>query len=149
VVALPIEIGNLKILDFQVVNEPWNEYKLADGTNLRVKVIMSNILKENGDKFSLSHIPVFSVLPNPKYVGSPSAPLKQGETLAMFIEDEDMKFTQLTDFWNEYLIPSEKIRLSVKGVLISASRTNRHDEKGFPIYITNVQLVAKHKKDTK
>jgi hypothetical protein len=149
VVALAIQIGNLKILDFKVVSEPWNEYKLADGTTLRVKVVVSSVLKENGEKFALSHTPLFSVLPNPKYAGAPSPPMKQGEKLEVFLEDEDLKFNQVTDLWNEYLIPSEKIRLLVKGILVLASRTSLHDEKGFPIYVTNVQLVVKHKKDTK
>jgi hypothetical protein len=145
---MTLKTRKMNSLKFEVMNEPWNEYKLEDGTVLRVKVVVAGVFKEAGEKFSIAHMNVFGVVPEDKYLGIPSPPLKQDEKLEKFIEAEDLKFTQLTDQWNEYDLPSEHIRLSIKGVLVSVSRTTRHDEKGIPVYETNVQLVVKHKKET-
>lgn len=139
----------LNFLEFKVINEPWNEYKLEDQTTLRVKIVLTGVLGEGDGKFSLSHAPIFSVVPNEIYVGIPSPPLKPDEKLEDSIEAEDLKFSQITDYWNEYDVPSEGIILSIKGILVSAARTKRHDERGLPIYITNVQLIVKHKKEAK
>jgi hypothetical protein len=49
--------------------------------------------------------------------------------------------------WNEYELPSEKTLLSIIGILVSAARTSKHDERGIPIYTTNVQLIMKSKKE--
>lgn len=145
---MTLKTRKIDSLKFEVVNEPWNEYELEDGTVLRVKVVVAGVFKEDGEKFSIAHMSVFGVVPEAKYLGAPSPPLKQDEKLQKFIEAEDLKFTQLTDQWNEYDLPSEHIRLSIKGVLVSVSRTSKHDEKGIPVYETNVQLVVKHKKET-
>ncbi|MGQ9641924.1 MAG: hypothetical protein ACUVUF_07370 [Candidatus Bathycorpusculaceae bacterium] len=133
-------------LDFKVLNEPWNEYKLEDGSILKVKVVVIGVIKESENAFSLQTTNAIGVIPNPKYLGLPSPPLKSGENLSSYIEEDDIKILDHTDYWNEYEIPSENIKLSVKGVLVSVARTNRCDEKGIPIYIANVQTLIKHKK---
>ncbi|MGA2308895.1 MAG: hypothetical protein ABSG57_05020 [Candidatus Bathyarchaeia archaeon] len=144
---MTLQTGRINFLEFKVAKEPWNEYKLEDGTVLRVKVVLAAVIKEADEKFTFSHSPVFSVRPNEKYMGIPSLPLKSDEKPENFIEADDLKFTQLTDHWNEYELPSEKILLSIKGILVSAARTSKHDERGIPIYTTNVQLIVKHKKE--
>lgn len=75
-----------------------------------------------------------------------SVPLKPEEKLEDYIEAEDLKILNHTDYWNKYHIPSESAKLSIKGVVVIVSRTSRHDEKGIPIYTANVQLLVKTKK---
>lgn len=142
-------IGKLEFLQFKIINEPWNEYKLEDGSTLRVKVVLTGIIKENEGEFSLQTTPVFSVIPNPKYVGSPTPPLKPGEKLESYIEAEDLQILEKTELWNEYELPTENMKLSFKGEVVTVSRTSIRDVKGIPIYTINVQLLIKHKKKVK
>jgi hypothetical protein len=142
-------IEKLKFLPFKIINEPWNEYKLEDGSTLRVKVVLAGLIKENGNEFSLQTTSVFGVIPNPKYIGVPSPPLRPGEKLESYIEAEDLKILEKTDLWNEYELSTENMKLSIKGEVVSVSRTSRHDQRGIPVYTANVQLLVKHKKKTK
>jgi len=142
-------IEKLKFIQFKIINEPWNEYKLEDGSTLRVKVVLTGIIKENENEFSLQTTPVFGVIPNPKYISISSPPLKPEEKLESYIEAEDLKPLEKTDLWNEYELPTENMILSIKGEVVSVSRTSRHDQRGIPIYMVNVQLLVKHKKKTK
>ena len=139
------QTGELKFVEFKVLKEPWNEYKLEDGSTLRVKVVLIGVLKED-DTFSLQTNNVLGIIPNPKYLSLPSPPLKTDEKLETYIEAEDLKILNHTDHWNEYDLPSESAKLSIKGVVVTVSRTSRHDEKGTPVYSTNVQLLLKPKK---
>lgn len=136
-------------LQFETIDEPWNTYNLEDGSILRIRIILSGLLKEDGDVFYLRTTNVFNVVPNVKYVGVPSPPLKSNEKLDNYIEADDLKILEKTDKWNEYNVPSENITLSVRGELVSVSRTSRHDDRGIPIYSTNVQLLVKPKKKKK
>jgi len=130
-------------LDFKVLNEPWNLYELEDHSILKVKVVLINVIKENG-VFSLQTRNVIGVIPNPSLIGSPSSPLKPGETLDSYIEKEDLKIVdEKAVDWNEYEIPSENMRLSIKGIPVIISRTSRRDEKGIPLYLANIQILIK------
>lgn len=136
----------LNFVKFKVLNEPWNTYKLEDGSILRVKVVLVGLLKESGNTFSIQTQNVIGVMPNLKYVGLPSPPLKPGEKLDSYIEAEDLKILEKTDLWNEYELPSENATLKIKGVVVTVSRTSRHDERGMPIYIANIQYLIKPKR---
>lgn len=139
----------INFLQFETIDEPWNTYKLEDGSILRIRIILSGLLREDGDVFSIQTTNVFNVVPNVEYVGVSSPPLKSNEKLEDYIEADDLKILEKTDKWNEYNIPSENITLSVRGELVSASRTSRHDDRGIPIYTANVQLLVKPKKKKK
>ena len=136
----------IAFVEYKVIDEPWNLYKLADGTVIRLRIILGGLIKENDTDFSAQSTRVFNVIPDDKYVGVPSVPLKPDEKVEDYIEAEDLKILEKTDKWNEYEIGSEKVMLSIKGELVSVSRTSRHDRKGIPVYVTNVQLLVKHKK---
>ena len=135
----------LEFLDFKVVEEPWNQYKLEDGSTIRAKVVVQNVMREKGeeDSYSFATSNVIAVVPNPKYIGLPSPPLKQGERLESYVEAEDLQIISKTEKWNEYEIPFVGITMRIKGVPVIISRTKRHDDKGLPIYIANIQLLIK------
>jgi len=140
--------SELNIIEFKDLNEPWNEYKLADGSTLRVKIVLTTVIKEvEGFSFATNH--VIGIVPNPKWVGLPSVPLKPGENLESYAEEEDLKILEKTEYWNEYELPSENTKLSIRGVPVTVSRTSRRDIKGMPIYVVNVQVLIKSKKEKK
>jgi len=47
-------------VDFEVVKEDWNEYRLADGSTLKVKLILTGVLRLK-DKFDPAGNPVYAV----------------------------------------------------------------------------------------
>jgi hypothetical protein len=145
------ELSNaINFIQFKAIDEPWNDFKLEDGSIIRLRIVLGGLIKEkNEGTFSLQSTNVFNVIPNPKYVGIPSPPLKQGEKLADFIEAEDLRIVEKTEKWNRYELPSERMILNVLGVLVLASRTSRHDEIGIPTYATNIQILIKPKKLSK
>ena len=42
-------------VQFEVVNEGWNEYKLSNGTTLRVKNVVTRIFLETDDEGNIKH----------------------------------------------------------------------------------------------
>lgn len=146
---MTIAPNDLKFVEFTVVEEPWNEYKLEDGSTLKVKVILKQLIKKGETDFTAGTSNVTVVLPNPKFLGLPSPSLKQGESLDSYIEADDLKINSQTELWNAYDIPSENVQLRIRGVVVSVARTKRHDTEGIPIYGVNIQLLIKYKKQDK
>jgi hypothetical protein len=146
---MTIARSELKFVDFKVIEEPWNEYKLEDGSTLRVKIVLKQLIKEAEDSFTIGTSNVIAVIPNPDFVGLPSPPLKKDKSLESYIEADDLQINSQTELWNEYELASERMRLKIRGVVVSAARTKRHDEKGIPIYVANVQMLIKPKKRRK
>jgi len=146
---MTVQSQEMVFLQFEVTTEPWNVYKLKDDTTLRIKVILKNLIKEAENSYSFGTSNVIAVIPNPNFIGLPSPPLKPGENLESYIEAEDLEILNKTERWNEYEVPSESMTLQIKGIAVSVSRTKRHDEKGLPIYLANIQLLIKPKKRRK
>jgi len=42
---MPIDLTKGEKVDFKVVKEDWNEYELADGTRLKVKLVLVDVLR--------------------------------------------------------------------------------------------------------
>lgn len=138
--------SKIAYVQYKTIDEPWNTYELEDGTTIRVRLVLGGLIKESDADFSVQTTRVFNVIPDGKYIGVPSPPMKPTEKVEDYIEADDLKVLKKTDNWNEYELDSEKIRLSIKGELVSVSRTSRHDHKGIPIYVIDIQLLVKHKK---
>lgn len=54
---VPIDLSKGKKVDFKVVEEHWNEYELEDGTKLKVKIILVDVLR----------MPIYNPLGEPIY----------------------------------------------------------------------------------
>lgn len=146
---MTVQPQEMKLLHFDVIKEPWNVYELEDSATLRVKVVLKNLIKEAENSYSFGTSNVIAVIPDPKSIGLPSPPLKSGENLESSIEADDLEILNKTELWNIYEVLSENLTLHIKGVAVSVSRTKRHDEKGLPIYLANIQPLIKPKKQRK
>lgn len=135
----------LTFIDFQVINEPWNIFELKDGSIFKVKIILKNIINDGGGFFMNVHN-VTAVEPNPVLIGDASPPMKEGEKIESYIEEEDIEIIEKTEIWNEYEAPSENLKLKCCPIPVIISRTKRHDERGIPIYASNIQVIYKPKK---
>ena len=63
-----------EVTDFEIEKEPWAPYRLPDGTQVRAKVVITNILRldgdldENGDpNYYVRHTIAVTSTPGPSY----------------------------------------------------------------------------------
>jgi len=118
----------IKNIEFKVKKEPWNKYKLKDGTILKTRLIMVKVsAAKNGYLFS--HQPIFgSIAPTRK---KPEKTLSGEEHT---IEEHDVDFEHIgKEKWNEYIL-SDNNKLLAKIQITQVNRSNVYDEHGDPIY---------------
>jgi len=132
---------NIRYIDFETSKEVWNEYKLEDGTIIKLKFILIKIIKEN-TKYSLNSQMVTGAIPSPDLIGTPSQGIYSPQELEKSIEKKDLQFETVKEDWNIYEL-NDGSKLSVKPILVSVSRTNRYDQQGEPIYATQTQQIIK------
>lgn len=124
----------MEYLDFKIINESWNWYKLSDSCLLKLKMILVNVLDDGSDvcgdpKFSLQINPVIGIVPSSKEVVQSAK--------------EDISFDPIEENWNEYLINNGFV-LRIKPIISQINRLNSVNEvTGTPNYGINVQPMVK------
>ena len=124
----------MEYLDFKIINESWNWYKLSDSCLLKLKMILVNVLYDGSDvcgdpKFSLQINPVIGIVPSSKEVVQSAK--------------EDISFDPIEESWNEYTIDNGFI-LRIKPIISQINRLNSVNEvTGTPDYGINVQPMVK------
>ncbi len=131
-------------IDFETIREEWGFYKIDDGTLLRVKLVLVNVLTRDDLEYSFAWSNVIGVIAPPELRGPPSNKRYSSEELITSIEAEDLEFKELKKGISEYVLENG-VRVSVRPVLAMVSRTNKYDTRGMPIYVTNVQPIWKIK----
>jgi len=127
--------------DFRVIKEGWNEYKLEDGTTVKLRFILIKLINQpNG--FAISSTIVPGIFPSPDLIGSPSQGTYSPQELEKSIEKKDLQFESVKEDWNVYEL-KDRSKLSIKPILVSISRTNLHDQHGEPIYAIQPQQIIK------
>ena len=144
------ELGGL---DFEVLKEEWGFYKLADGSLLRIKFVLVNVIKEGVDEagnpiYSFSWTNVVGVISPENLRGEPSTRRYSPKELTESIVEEDLEFKTLREGASIYKLEDGTI-LHIRPVLVMVSRTNKCDSKGMPIYLVNVQPIIKPKRAKK
>jgi hypothetical protein len=124
----------LEYVDFKIINESWNWYKLSDTCLLKLKLILVNVLYDgldaHGDpKFSLQINPVIGIVPSSKEVVQSAK--------------EDISFDPIEESWNEYTIDNGFI-LRIKPIISQINRLSSVNEvTGTPDYGINVHPMVK------
>jgi hypothetical protein len=123
-----------KRLNFVVIREDWSEYRLEDGSIVKVKASISDIIDAGKMKGKLHELKfvfnnVFFKEPSPDDRGTPSDSPKISE------EDiiQDLKFEKIREPLNIYDIP-EKLVLLVQVKLTDLKKTRKFDFNGNRIY---------------
>lgn len=130
-----------KYIDFKTLKDIWNEYKLEDGTIIKLKFVLIKIVKE-ANAFALNSQIITGAFPAPDLIGTPSTGVYSPDELAQSIEKKDLKFDTIKEDWTIYEL-EDGSKLSVKPILVSVSRTNKHDQHGEPIYAVQSQQIIK------
>lgn len=127
-------------LDFEIVEEHWNEYELDEGNcQLRGRVIINKIISDpnNQDLYAFEFAPViFSVNAPLSIRGERNNQPKQEEynTLPRY----EVKIKRADEKYNRYRILKNDTIIKVRLIVSEVTRLqNRFDENGIPFYIMN------------
>jgi len=134
------------IIDFKVIKEDWNLYKLNDGTLLKTKYVLIKVRREGPDElgspsYGLNSSNVIGIISPKKLLGPPS-PAVSPKELPSFIVEDDVEFKAIKEDWNQYALDDGTI-LSIKLVLVKVARTSKFDSGGDPLYLVNTQPIVK------
>lgn len=134
-----------EIIDFEVVKEPWNIYKLQDETILKTRFILINVVMEGIDEaknpiYYINSDTVLGVISPDSLIGEPSEKRYTSEERVDAIEQE-LNFEQIHEEWNEYQLKDD-VTLKVKLVLTKVARTSLRDSRGQPVYLVSNQPLT-------
>jgi hypothetical protein len=131
-------------LDFTVVREDWCRYDLADNSILKVKIILTRPLRTQ-QTYSVDFQHVFVVLTNER--GTPDTHVYSPAELQASIIQDDIRFTTISQDWNEY-VTDDGTRIRIQPIVSKVSKTSRHDAKGIPNYMVELQGTIQVKPPT-
>lgn len=133
-----------KYLDFKARNFDWCIIRLKDGTKLRITVILTAVIKENGHLgIGTQNVIAIADLP-PQNWGEPSTKTYSPAELEEGIIEEDIEFTIEKDSWNVYELEDGTI-VSIKPAITMVAKTKYYTAQGEPIYLLNIQPLIKIK----
>lgn len=127
--------------DFKTIKEVWNEYKLEDGTTIKLRFILIKLLKQPSG-FAINSTIIVGTFSSPDLIGTPSQDILSPQNLEQSIEKKDLQFETVKEEWNVYEL-KDRSHLSIKPILVSIARTNKHDQNGEPIYAVQPQQIIK------
>lgn len=130
-------------LDFEILMEAWNIYKLSDGTILRARPIVSKVLRSQQMTIDMRPVIGFAATT----VLSAKVPENLMKTVAMEKENATteerirIEFETVKEVWNEFKVQGG-IALRVKLVPSRIVRSSRYNAFGEPLYIVTSLNVA-------
>jgi len=139
-------------LDFDVLREIWNKYELQDRSVLKVKIVLTKVTKveaqsaphgsEPSQTYSFDTQHIVLVLTNER--GPTDSRTYSSAELGAAITKSDIRFTTIAQDWNEYVV-DDGARIKLQPVLLNVSKTSKFDNKGLPVYVTNINTTVQIK----
>ena len=136
---------DLEVLDFEAVEEKWNNYELADQTILKARIILTRITRPKRGpigQYGISAQTIFSVSAPPEKRSEPMQipPASEWKDLPK----DPIRILTTSEPWNKYRIPKTGDVLQVKLVATEVFRVRgQFDNFGEPFYIvTSGPIVA-------
>ena len=130
-------------LDFDVLSESWNKYRLEDGSILKIKNPAVKVFKTTkvdslgNSVYKTAGTTLISCLVPKELKGTPSPPseITQADIIA------DLKFVTISEEWCEYKV-SDGVLLRAKTVLTKVSKTKKFNLYGEPLYSLSWQVLS-------
>jgi len=129
-----------EVVDFKVLKENWSSYKLADGTLLKARLVVTKVVRTDqhdpttGEPvYAFSKAMAMSTISGKDLKGPPSSPPTPQEMESSKGEAVDFKSADRGEKWNVYSL-SDGSELRVKLEITKISRSKLFDETGDPIY---------------
>jgi len=144
-------------VNFEVVREGWNVYKLEDGSLLKTKLVFIDVMAEkdfrekieraktekgvkSGIWFSSSN--VVGVEAPLGLRGEPSTRTFSQDELRASVVKNDIDFEVIKETWNVYRL-DKGIEVKARSSPINIARTSKFDSKGLPIYLVDSTVSIK------
>lgn len=132
-------------IEFEVLREPWNKYSVDDGSYVKSRYIILKFKKREpttadeklGYGFQGQNIAVSYNVPT-ELKKTPSTKQYSPEELKQ--EAEDMRYSIVSEEWNEYVLEDGTV-VRIKSSVIEILRTNKFDRNGDPIYYVNTSQL--------
>lgn len=142
-------------LDFTVLHEGWNEYRIKDSghtVTLKVRFVLQRIFLEGQDdkgnpNLRIGSNIVFTVKAPRELKGTSSQQKYTPEEVRKLIVTDDLPFEIVKEEWNDYQI-QDITSFSIKPIVTTVSRSSLFDEVGDPIYYVQHQEIVKAKPAT-
>jgi len=137
-------------IDFEIVKEPWNKYKLEDGTILRLKNPVIKAFRLNKpDQFGLPTYrfggqTLISALVPRELMGTPA----NVEKIEPSDISTELKFEVVGEDWCEYKLVDGAV-LKTKTVVTKIFKTKKFNNFGEPVYWCSWQVLTDKSKPEK
>jgi len=144
-------------VSFEAAREGWNSYKLEDGSILKTRFVLINVIMEKNFKQKIekartekgiglgvgfSSNNVIGVEASIELRGEPSTKACSLDELRASVVKEDMDFDIIKETWNVYKL-EEGIVMKARSSPITISRTSKFDSHGLPIYLVDFTADVK------
>ena len=136
----------LEELEFEIVTERWNRYRLDDGALIRARAIALKVFKPKGKEVecissgdmqtAMQNFVVVS--PPDRLKGAPNPEPPSPDEALKSMNPEERRILESEEDWNIYRIRGESVGFKVKIVVIGISRIpNKWDQRGDPFYVVS------------
>ena len=136
-------------VEFEIIKEGWNEYKLSDGARLRTKLTLGKVATaagvppENAMEYGFStQVMVIAYVPQ-DMKGTPGGRVLTPPQIANAVV-EDLEFEETKVAVNEYLLENG-VRIKLRLMLTRVGKTDQFTRDGSPLYAVNNQIVPQIK----
>jgi len=144
-------------MDFKVEREEWNNYRLADETLIRAKIVaLGFTMEESLDEFARKVRPgqelklglgfnttvLYAVEAPFNLRGTPDSKKYPVEDLRASIIEREIDFETVRATWNSYVLDNG-IRMKARLSAVSINRTSKFDSGGMPIYLIDSGVDVK------
>lgn len=134
----------LKNVDFEVVNEPWNKY-YADGHGiLRTKFVLIRLGIIEGVEpiIGFKSKELYDLIPTKDNKGMPDKRNYSPTELVQSVTQKDIQFKlEQEEQWSVYKGDGREFQF--KMALVKVDKTSKFDSLGEPIYLINAQPIIK------
>lgn len=136
----PPDPKNLQEMDFDIVKEEWNAYRLSDGTILRIRPIVIKIFLSEETTPSGKRAMGF-VANNVVAARVPKELMRATEDAGEEHESVRVDFEPIKEVWNEFKL-KDGSTMRVKLVVSRVLRTSDYNKFGEPVYIATSTNIA-------
>lgn len=144
-------------VNFDVVREGWNSYKLEDDATIKTKFVLIDVIMEKNYKekierakmekgvrieLGFSSQNVVGVEVPLGLRGEPSTKTYTRDDLRASVVKDDMDFEVIKETWNVYAL-EKGIVLKARSSPVNVARTSKCDSRGLPIYLVDFTADVK------
>ena len=138
-----------EVVDFKVLREDWSDYRLADGTILKARLVVTKVVRTDehdpatGEPlYVFSRATALSTICGKELKGPPSSMPSPQEMKASITEVVDFESTEKAEKWNVYSL-ADGSELRVKLEVTKVSKTSLFDDMGDPVYFVVSENIVR------